>query len=157
MASKEIDLVNRDPHDMNNYLQVEYDDVFAEPLGTHSADCVWRNSFKCFTCGKNLCYKILTYLCGICIALGWGCNFACISFEVIWFWSPFLRALHIMLHPVRKIFQILLSTFLGPMMEVQALLFSRIHVTQSQGPPPKPLDMIDGDENQRRGGVRNFK
>ena len=35
---REIDLVNRDPHDMNNYLQVEYDDVFAEPIGTHSAD-----------------------------------------------------------------------------------------------------------------------
>jgi hypothetical protein len=35
---REIDLVNRDPHDMNNYLQVEYEDVFAEPNGTHSAD-----------------------------------------------------------------------------------------------------------------------
>lgn len=162
---KEIDLVNRDPHNMNNYLQVEYDDVFAEPSGTHSADCVWRNSYKCFTCSKNICYKILTFLCGIFIAIFWGCAFAKISFTVIWCWSPALRALHIVLYPIKKILQIFLSSnstsfifvnftlissiliaFVGPCMEVHALIFSRIHVTQSQGPPPKPIDMIDGDQ-----------
>jgi hypothetical protein len=39
-------------------------------------------------------------------------------------------------------------------METYGLIFSRIHVTNSQGPPPRPLGMIDGDENQNR--VRNF-
>ncbi len=34
----EVDLVNRDPHRMNNYIQVEFDDVLAEPAGAHSAD-----------------------------------------------------------------------------------------------------------------------
>ena len=110
---------------------------------------MWRNSYKCFTCGKNICYKILTFLCGICIALEWGCVFAQISFSVIWCWGPYLRAMHIMLHPIRKVLQIMLSSFAGPVMEVCALIFSRIHVTQSQGPPPKPMDMIDGDEAQR--------
>lgn len=122
---------------------------------------MWRNSYKCFTCGKNLCYKILTYLCGICIALAWGCEFACVSFYVIWFFGPMVRLLHIMLHPIKKIYQIYLSSkpssfilkifknslnktlyktvsflieaFLGPCMETFGLLFSRIHVTQSNG------------------------
>ena len=44
---------------------------------------------------------------------------------------------------------------MAPMYETAGLLFSRIHVTNSQGPPPKPLGMIDGDENQ--GKVKNFK
>ena len=61
-----LDLNNRDPHDMNNFIQVEFDDVLGEPAGTHSKDCVWRNSYKCFTCGKNNAYKILSLLCGIC-------------------------------------------------------------------------------------------
>ena len=34
----EIDLTNRDPNSMNNYIQVEFDDVLAEPEGAHSAD-----------------------------------------------------------------------------------------------------------------------
>lgn len=106
----EIDLDNRDPHDMNNYLQVEFDDVLAEPAGTHSADCVWRNSYKCFTCGKNLCYKILTFLCGIFVALAWGCTFAHISFSIIWCFAPALRALHIVLNPFKKIYSILLAS-----------------------------------------------
>ena len=60
-----LDLMNRDPHKMNNFIQVEFDDVLGEPAGTHSKDCVWKNSYKCFTCGKNLAYNIATLLCGI--------------------------------------------------------------------------------------------
>ena len=60
-----IELMNRDPHKMNHFIQVEFDDVLGEPVGTHSIDCVWRNSYKCFTCGKNLAYSIMTFLFGI--------------------------------------------------------------------------------------------
>jgi len=67
-----------------------------------------------------------------------------------------LRLLHITLHPFKKILNILLSTFFGPCYETAGLIFSRIHVTQSQGPPPKPLGAMDGDENQG-GKVKNFK
>ena len=150
MPDKEIDLVNRDPNDMNNYLQVEFEDVFAEPSGTHSMDCVWSNSFKCFTCGKNLCYQLMTFFCGLCIALAWGCYFASVSFEIIWFWGPYLRSLNILLYPIKKVFQITLSTFYGPIFETIGLLLSRIHVVQSQGPPPKPLGQIDGDDHQKK-------
>jgi hypothetical protein len=62
-----LDLINRDPHAMNNYIQVEFDDILGEADGAHSAECVWKNSFKCFNCSKNLCYQLMTYLCGICI------------------------------------------------------------------------------------------
>ena len=65
MANKEVDLINRDPNGMNNFIQVEFEDVLSEPNGAHSADCVWRNSFKCFECGKNCCYKFLSFFCGI--------------------------------------------------------------------------------------------
>ena len=43
-----------------------------------------------------------------------------------------------------------MKAFVAPCMETAALMLSRIHVTNSQGPPPKPLGMIDGDENQKR-------
>ena len=34
----QLNLLNRDPHNMNNFLQVEFDDAFAEPKGTHSME-----------------------------------------------------------------------------------------------------------------------
>ena len=120
-------------------------------------DCVWKNSNKCFTCGKNFIYKLNSFCCGICIALMWGCTFGEVAFGIIWFITPMLRLLHIVLHPTKKILNIILSTCVGPFYETAGLLFSRIHVTQSQGPPPKPLGMMDGDENQNRGQVKNFK
>ena len=33
-----VDLVNRDPNNMNQNIQVMFDDVLAEPEGAHSAD-----------------------------------------------------------------------------------------------------------------------
>ena len=34
----DIDLKNRDPNGMNNFVHVTFDDVLAEPEGAHSAD-----------------------------------------------------------------------------------------------------------------------
>ena len=106
----DIDLVNRDPNNMNNYIQVSFDDVLAEPEGAHSADCIWKNAFKCFNCGMALWYKILTYCCGICIALGWGCAFAEVAFGAIWCFTPMMRLLTIVLFPIRKVMSIILSS-----------------------------------------------
>jgi hypothetical protein len=146
----QLDLVNRDPHNMNNFLQVEFDDTLGEPAGTHSSECVWRNSYKCFTCGKNLAYSICSFFCGIFIALYWGCTFGCLAFKIIWCVTPLMRLLHIILHPTKKILAIILMTFVGPCVETAGLLFSRIHVVNSQGPPPKSLDRMDGDDGQRK-------
>jgi len=57
-----VDLINRDPHDMNNYIQVNFDDVLGEADGAHSAQCVWQNAFACFNCGKDFCYKYIHYI-----------------------------------------------------------------------------------------------
>ena len=107
-SSEDLDLINRDPHKMNHFIQVEFDDVLAEPSGTHSKDCVWKNSYKCFTCGKNNAYSILTLLCGIISALSWGCTFGCLAFEIIWCITPCVRLLNVLLHPIKKIFSIIL-------------------------------------------------
>ncbi|CAF1055669.1 unnamed protein product [Brachionus calyciflorus] len=141
----EIDLINRDPNVMNNHVQVMFDDVLAEPEGAHSADCVWRNSHKCFTCGRNLCYKILTYICGLPLALFWGCVFAMVSFSEIWCVTPHIRCLHVTLYSVKKMLSIILGSILGPIMETYGMIFSRIHITQSQGEPPKPLGSLPGN------------
>merc|ERR1739842_94095 len=84
----EIDLVNRDPNNINDHLKVQFEDILAEPEGAHSMDCVWSNSYKCFNFYKKCCYMSMTLCCGICIAAEWGCEFAYVAFVHIWYITP---------------------------------------------------------------------
>lgn len=61
-----LDMINRDPNEMNTYIQIEFDDILAEPHGAYSADCVWRNSYACFSCGFNCCYRFQTVSSLVC-------------------------------------------------------------------------------------------
>ena len=54
--AKELDLINRDPNNMNNFVHVDFEDVLAEPSDIHSMDCVWNLSYKCFDLGKKFGY-----------------------------------------------------------------------------------------------------
>merc|ERR1712213_269006 len=51
-AMADIDMNNRDPNNINDYLRVTFEDVLAEPEGIHSMNCVWSNSYTCFNCCK---------------------------------------------------------------------------------------------------------
>ncbi|KAL5014891.1 hypothetical protein ScPMuIL_009161 [Solemya velum] len=124
----DIDLGSRDPHVLNNHVKATFHEVLGEPEGAHSIDCVWSNSYKCFECGKNCCYKFITALCGIFIALYWGCEFAMISFEQIWCAGPSLRVCAIYTGLFQKVCGNFCNCCLGPICETCGLLFSRITV-----------------------------
>jgi len=145
----ELDMENRDPNGMNKFIQVEFDDVLAEPEGAHSMDCVWKNSACCFKNARNIVYKLFTLFCGCFIACGWGCTFGCLTIEMVWCYVPMLRYLHILTRPIRKIISIMLSTYVAPMFEAMGMGLSRIHITKSDGPAPAPFGQMDGDENQK--------
>lgn len=101
----------------------------AEPAGAHSIDCVWKASYCCFNCGKNCCYNILAALCGFFIALGWGCEFAWITFSMVWCITPCLRLYSISMGCLQKYFGTCVTCFLAPICETCGLLFSRITVS----------------------------
>ena len=42
-----------------------------------------------------------------------------------------------------------LKAFIGPCVETVGLIFSRMHVVNSQGKPPKSLDKMDGEESEK--------
>ncbi|KAK3585874.1 hypothetical protein CHS0354_038406 [Potamilus streckersoni] len=125
MADKsEVDLINRDPNNINDHLSCHFEDVLAEPESTHSIDCVWKLSFTCFNFWKNICYKIQTILCGICIAAEWGCEFAYISFVHIWCFTPFFKALDINCGCAKKMYGMCVRCCVEPCCEACGLLFS---------------------------------
>lgn len=94
-----------------------FDEVIAEPDGTHSLDCVWKLSNTCFECWKNLCYKFLTLCCGCCVAGEWGCEFAYIAFCHVWLVTPFLKILEINCGVCRRFYSLLVGCCLTPCFE----------------------------------------
>ncbi|XP_069101264.1 caveolin-1-like [Argopecten irradians] len=123
---EQIDLTRRDPNSLHGNVQVAFHDVLGEPEGTHSVDCVWTLSHTCFTCSKNCCYKVITTLCGLCIALMWGCEFAILTFELVWICTPALKAYQLFLAILQRFFGTCISCCLAPICETVGLCFTNI-------------------------------
>ncbi|KAL3852802.1 hypothetical protein ACJMK2_016417 [Sinanodonta woodiana] len=119
-----VDLINRDPNNINDYLLCHFEDVLAEPDSTHSIDCVWSLSYACFNCWKNCCYKLHTLCCGICIAAQLGCEFAYISFIHVWCYTPSFKILNINCGYTKKVYGMYIKCCLEPCCEACGLLFS---------------------------------
>ncbi|XP_029907998.1 caveolin-3 [Myripristis murdjan] len=127
--TKEIDLINRDPKQINeDVVKVEFEDVIAEPDGTHSMDGVWKLSYTTFTVSKYWCYRILSAIFGIPVALLWGFLFACISFCHIWAVVPCIKGCLIESQCVSRIYTLCIQTFFDPLFEACGKVFSRIQV-----------------------------
>ncbi|KAL8574225.1 hypothetical protein ACOMHN_027879 [Nucella lapillus] len=128
MQATEIDMVNRDSNSINDHLRVAFEDVIAEPDGAHSVGCVWRTAFLCFNCSKGLCYNILSIFCGVPLACMWGCEFARITFEHVWYITPLMRIFMINCGCAQKFFATCIQCCLAPICETCGLLFSNIVV-----------------------------
>ncbi|XP_060078227.1 caveolin-1-like [Ylistrum balloti] len=126
-------LTDRDPNDINSTTKVAFEDVLAEPDGIHSCDCVWKASYCCFNCGKNCAYRCMTCLCGLCISLYWGCEFAFIAFEQIWCVTPTLRIFAIYCGSFQKYFTIIVNCCMAPICQTCGLFFSQISVNHGEG------------------------
>ena len=110
-----------------------FEDVIGEPEGSHSEECVWRNSYKCYYVGKNCCYMILTYICAIPSAFCWGCYFACLAFNHIWYFTPCIRVFNMNFSIFSRVYGTIVHCCMDPCYESMALMFTRIFVTNVTG------------------------
>ncbi|XP_010881899.1 caveolin-1 isoform X2 [Esox lucius] len=131
--TKEIDLVNRDPKHLNDeVVKVDFEDVIAEPAGTYSFDGVWKASFTTFTVTKYWCYRLLTALVGIPLALVWGIFFAILSFIHIWAVVPCIKSYLIEIHCVSRVYSICIHTFCDPLFEAMGKCCSSIRISTTK-------------------------
>lgn len=107
-------------------LQVAFEDVLAEPDGVKSIDCVWKLSYTCFELGKNCYYKLATLLCGICMALEWGCEFGAVALCQVWVCTPVLREFTIFCGSCQKCVTIAVSCCCSPFFDVCGNCLARI-------------------------------
>merc|ERR1712154_34681 len=122
-STTDLDLVNRDPNNINDHIKVAFEDVFAEPEGAHSCDCIWKNSYCCFEFCKRLTYMLLTTFYGICIAMEWGAELGRMAFIHIWYITPMFKVCEINCGCCQKIYGLCVHCCMDPCCEACGLLF----------------------------------
>ncbi|XP_071350892.1 caveolin-3-like [Trachinotus anak] len=127
--TREVDLINRDPKQINeDVVKVNFEDVIAEPVGTHSLDGVWKASYTTFTVSKYCCYRCLTAVLGIPLSLLWGLLFACLSFCHIWAVVPCIKSCVIESQCLSRLYSQVIHTFIGPFFEAMGKMYSGVKV-----------------------------
>ncbi|KAJ8788147.1 hypothetical protein J1605_005446 [Eschrichtius robustus] len=109
-------------------LDVDFEDVIAEPVGTYSFDGVWKVSYTTFTVSKYWCYRLLSTLLGVPLALLWGFLFACISFCHIWAVVPCIKSYLIEIQCISHIYSLCIRTFCNPLFAALGQVCSNIKV-----------------------------
>lgn len=126
--SAKIDMEERDPTRMNDIVKVEFEDIFAEPVGSYSFDAVWRLSFQVFTTTKFWCYRILSVICALPLSCCWGISFACLTFEHIWCSVPSMRVFKVTIQPLGYMWSTCLQLVFEPFCTSMSLIFSNIRI-----------------------------
>merc|ERR1711997_937025 len=125
LISKDLDLGNRDSNNVNVEIDLDFDDVLAEPSAAQGFDWVWRLAFVVFSQTKLWIYKILSAVVAIPAALLWAMVFALLTVVHVWILSPALRLLDLILAVVKKVVVGVIGATLGPVCATLGLIFGK--------------------------------
>ncbi|KAL0851622.1 hypothetical protein ABMA28_007399 [Loxostege sticticalis] len=128
-------LEDRDPNNLNQHVQIVWDDIIGEPEGARSPECAWRLSTLCFSHARNWCYTFLTVLIAPPCALCLGCGFACLAFEQIWCTAPCLRCVKIYFASLRTMVMSCMAATVVPAAEAVGHVCRHIRVNMRRDAP----------------------
>merc|ERR1719458_718572 len=77
--SSGLDLGTRDSQGINVEINLDFDDVIAEPKAAHGFDPIWRLSFILFSQTKLWTYRVLAALLAAPLSILWGLLFSILS------------------------------------------------------------------------------
>merc|ERR550539_246234 len=100
--SSGLDLGARDTQGINVEIDLDFDDVIAEPKAAHGFDPVWRLSFILFSQTKLWTYRILAALLAAPLSILWGLLFSLLSVLYVWLLRPVMRIVETLLAIFRR-------------------------------------------------------
>merc|ERR1712024_138672 len=113
--SSGLDLGARDSQGINVEIDLDFDDVIAEPKAAHGFDPMWRLSFILFSQTKLWTYRLLSALLAAPLSILWGVLFSLLSVLYVWLLRPVLRLLETILAIFRRFWVVVLSATVAPL------------------------------------------
>jgi len=127
--SSGLDMITRDKRGINLEIDLDFDDVLAEPSTAHGFDPIWRLSFVLFSQTKLWVYRIISAVIAIPLSLLWAVIFSLLSVTYVWLVRPILRIVEMFLAILRRIWISLLQATLEPFCEAVGAVFGRLKLT----------------------------
>jgi len=127
-----LDMAARDSKAINTCIDVDFDDVLAEPLSAQGFEPIWRLTFVLFTQVKLWLYRILSALLAVPAALVWAMVFALVSVVHVWIIAPALKLFDFKVAVVRRVLVGVLTCTVEPVCAAFGALLSKISVAQNR-------------------------
>merc|ERR1711934_13275 len=121
--SSGLDLGARDTQGINVEIDLDFDDVIAEPKAAHGFDPVWRLSFILFSQTKLWTYRVLAALLAAPLSILWGLLFSILSVVYVWIIRPVMRIVETVLAIFRRFWVVLLNATLAPVCDAVGGIF----------------------------------
>merc|ERR1712110_1124708 len=121
--SSGLDLGARDTQGINVEIDLDFDDVIAEPKAAHGFDPIWRLSFILFSQTKLWTYRVLAALLAAPLSILWGLLFSILSVVYVWIIRPVMRIVETVLAIFRRFWVVLLNATLAPLCDAVGGIF----------------------------------
>jgi caveolin 1 len=123
-----LDLAQRDAHGLNACVDLDFDDIIAEPAASHGLDPIWKLAFILFSNTKLWIYRIAAALIAVPASIVWALIFSLITVIYVWLISPVLRIVDFALAIVARVLNGVMSATLAPVCAALGALFSNVAV-----------------------------
>merc|ERR1712010_316313 len=121
--SSGLDLGTRHSQGINVEINLDFDDVIAEPKAAHGFDPIWRLSFILFSQTKLWTYRVLAALLAAPLSILWGLLFSVLSVLYVWIIRPVMRIVETLLAIFRRFWVVLLNATLAPVCDAVGGIF----------------------------------
>lgn len=127
-----LDMDARDSKAINTCIDVDFDDVLAEPLSAQGFEPIWRLTFVLFTQVKLWLYRIISALLAVPAALVWAMVFALVSVVHVWIIAPALKLFDFKVALIKRVLVGVLACTIEPICAALGSLLSKISVAQNR-------------------------
>jgi len=121
--SSGLDLGARDSQGINVEIDLDFDDVIAEPKAAHGFDPIWRLSFILFSQTKLWTYRLLAAILAAPLSILWGLLFSILSVFYVWIIRPVMRIVETVLAIFRRFWVVLLNATIAPLCDAVGGVF----------------------------------
>merc|ERR1711878_251833 len=112
--SSGLDLGTRDSHGINVEIDLDFDDVIAEPKAAHGFDPIWRLSFILFSQTKLWLYRILSAILVLPLSVLWAVIFALATICYVWVLRPVIKIVEVFFAVFKRVWLAALGATVEP-------------------------------------------
>ncbi|GBM71961.1 hypothetical protein AVEN_33249-1 [Araneus ventricosus] len=113
--------------------KVSFEEVLAEPRVNQSFDQVWRFGYVLFEGTKFWAYRVLAAVCAVPCGLLWGLIFSLLALASVWFITPVMKVVDVLLQVVIRVWGGAVRAILDPVFQSASIL---VNAAKKERVPP---------------------